>query len=155
MQTADMEEAGAVGRLNEEIRKLKETGENALNIDDLTLGEIRQLQTLLSRTPSIEPSVASDKIGKYVIVRCKDAGVHAGVLTSANGRSCSLTGSRRLWYWKPANGAAFLSGVATEGLDPSSKVGAAVDIDLTENCEIIACSQRAVTNIKAHPDYRP
>jgi hypothetical protein len=92
-------------------------------------------------------------IGKFVIVRCRDAGVHAGTLKSRNDRACELTGSRRLWYWKPANKAAFLSGVATEGLHKDSKVGAPVDIVLTENCEIIACSEVAAKSIAEAPSY--
>lgn len=100
-----------------------------------------------------ETAKSDSWIGKYVIVRCRDAGVHAGVLASRDGRSCELTESRRLWYWKPANKAAFLSGVAVEGLDASSKVGAPVDILLTENCEIIACSDAAATSIRAATNY--
>jgi hypothetical protein len=50
-------------------------------------------------------------IGKYVIVRCRDAGVHAGILESHEGRECVINNSRRLWYWMP-NSHAFLSGVA-------------------------------------------
>lgn len=88
-------------------------------------------------------------IGKYVIVRCCDAGVHAGVLQGHEGRECVLTEARRLWYWKPANNAAFLSGVANEGLHPDSKTGGAVErIHLTENCEIILCSPRAEASIR-------
>ena len=34
-------------------------------------------------------------IGKYVIVRCKDAGVHDGVLEAHIGRECVLTASPR------------------------------------------------------------
>jgi hypothetical protein len=94
-------------------------------------------------------------IGKYVVVRCRDAGVHAGILKSRDGRSCELTESRRLWYWKPANGAAFLSGVASQGLHNESRVGAATDILLTENCEIIACTEQAAQSIAAIGSYEP
>lgn len=88
-------------------------------------------------------------IGKYVIVRCRDAGVHAGVLVSHKGRECVLTEARRLWYWKPANKAAFLSGVANEGLHPDSMTSAPVDrIHLTEDCEIIQCTERAAMSIR-------
>ena len=114
--------------------------------------EIEKLTELL-KLLSPSDGFKSDKIGKYVIVRCRDAGVHAGVLVSAAGRSCSLKESRRLWYWKPANGAAFLSGVAVEGLHEDSKVGAPVDIDLTENCEIIACTPHAEASIRGTASY--
>jgi hypothetical protein len=96
---------------------------------------------------------ADNWVGKYVIVRCRDAGVHAGVLKSRNDRQCELTDSRRLWWWKVANNGAFLSGVATEGLDKSSKVGAPVDVVLTENCELIACNDVAEKSIREHPTY--
>lgn len=97
----------------------------------------------------------SDKIGKYVVVRCRDAGVHAGILVSAEGRSCSLSHARRLWYWKAANNSAFLSGVATEGLDKGCKIGAPIDVDLTENCEIILCTEKAAKSIAEYPNYEP
>ena len=90
-----------------------------------------------------------DLLGKYVIVRCRDAGVHCGVLKSAAGRECVLTEARRLWYWKPANRAAFLNGVANEGISKESKVGAPVAmIALTENCEIILCTPQAETSLR-------
>lgn len=99
---------------------------------------------------------ADNWIGKYVVVRCRDAGVHAGILQSRTDRACELKESRRLWYWKAANKAAFLSGVATEGLDHGvSKVGAPVDILLTENCEIIACTDAAAESIAGAPNYEP
>lgn len=91
-------------------------------------------------------------IGKYVIVRCRDAGVHSGVLESAEGRGCVLTDSRRLWYWKPAKGA-FLSAVAVDGLHPESKIGKSVlRIALTENCEIIECTPTAANSIREAPN---
>lgn len=95
-------------------------------------------------------------IGKYVVVRCRDAGVHAGILKARYERHAELEASRRLWYWKPANKAAFLSGVATEGLDQkASKVGAPIDILLSETCEIIACSDAAAASIAEAPNYVP
>ncbi|WP_226019749.1 hypothetical protein [Novosphingobium sp. FKTRR1] len=95
-------------------------------------------------------------IGKYVVVRTRDAGVHAGILKSRTARECELTESRRLWYWKVAENGAFLSGVATNGLDyKASKIGAPIDVLLTENCEIIACSEKAAQSIAQAPTYEP
>jgi hypothetical protein len=94
-------------------------------------------------------------IGKYVIVRCRDAGVHAGILKSREGRACELSESRRLWRWWAAKGA-FLSGVATDGINPAkSNIGAPVDILLTENCEIIACTDKARDTIVQAAAYEP
>ncbi len=94
-------------------------------------------------------------IGKYVIVRCRDAGVHAGILEAHSGREAVLTEARRLWYWKPANNAAFLSGVAAQGLHSTSKVGAPVRVHLTDDCEIIECSAVAAQSIREAKSYVP
>lgn len=118
-----------------------------MHIEDLTIRQARELAALFGAAPA--PAFNNGMIGKYVIVRCRDAGVHAGVLESSNGRECVLTESRRLWYWKPAKNQKFLSGVAVAGLDSASKVGARLPrIHLTENCEIIEVSAEAETSIR-------
>ena len=90
--------------------------------------------------------------GAYVVVRCRDAGVHAGVLESRIGRECQLSEARRLWKWTPAKGA-FLNAVAAYGLKhEDSKIGTPVDILLTENCEIIACLTAAAASIRSAPN---
>jgi len=129
-----------------------------MNIEDLTIKQARELaQMFCQSAPSsaafAAPAPHSDMVGRYVIVRCKDAGVHAGELVSHSGRECSLKDARRLWYWKPANGAAFLSGVAKEGLHDDSKVGVPVDTILTENCEILRCTPRAEKSIRGAKSY--
>ena len=91
-------------------------------------------------------------IGKYVIVRCKDAGVHAGVLMGNEGREAVLTESRRLWYWKPDAGAKFLSGVAVFGVCAPSKLGETLPrLHLTETCEIIECTPIAEQSLRGFP----
>ena len=113
----------------------------------LTLSDLRALLLEDSGEPW------NGMVGDYVIVRCRDAGVHAGFLASHKGRECVLTCARRLWYWKPANGAKFLSGVANHGLHPDSKVSEEVErIHLTENCEIIATTdvaEKSISRIEA------
>ena len=90
----------------------------------------------------------------YVIVRCKDAGVHAGVLESYHEREAILTEARRLWYWEPANKATFLSGVAVDGLSGRSQIGKPVPkMILTETCEITYTTAAAEKSIREHPDY--
>ena len=122
-----------------------------MNIDDMTYGELKQISAMFQSAGPAK--LDTGMIGKYVVVRCRDAGVHAGVLESTNGRECVLNESRRLWYWKPANGAAFLSGVATEGLHKDSKVGAPIRVALTENCEIMECTTEAERSIRAQENH--
>lgn len=118
-----------------------------MDINELTIGEAKELARLFGGA-ACGSRIDNGMIGKYVIVRCHDAGVHAGVLKAYNGRECLLHEARRLWYWKPANNASNLSGVATEGLDGAAKVGAPVNIHLTENCEIIECANKAEESIR-------
>lgn len=130
---------------------LTKMGSTEMNIDEMKLGDLKRIAAAFSAGAS--PTIDNGMVGSYVIVRCSAAGVHAGVLESYNGRECVLTDSRRLWYWKPANNAAFLSGVATEGLHSDSKVGAPIRVHLTENCEIIACTKRAEASIRAQKNH--
>lgn len=122
-----------------------------MNIDDMKLGDLKKIAAMFGGG---EKSFDNGMIGKYVIVRCRDAGVHTGYLESHNGRECVLKKSRRLWYWKCASEKSFLSGVAVAGLHSDSKVGAEVEIiHLTENCEIIKCEESARISIQEKPDY--
>lgn len=117
-----------------------------MNIDDLTIGEARKLASMFGGK---EPTLNNGMIGKYVIVRCRDAGVHAGVLESHNGRECVLNEGRRLWYWKNNGDHKSLSGIASAGVHEDSKIGAPVRVHLTENCEIIECTADAEASIRA------
>jgi len=118
-----------------------------MNIDDLTISQAKELAALFGNNTA-QPAINNGMLGKYVIVRCHDAGVHAGILESHQGRECVLTESRRLWYWKATKGA-FLSSVAMNGLSDESKIGEELlRIHLTENCEIIQCSPEAEKSIR-------
>lgn len=123
-----------------------------MNIEDLTIKQARELAAIFGG--NTETRIDNGMIGKCVIVRCRDAGVHAGVLEAYSGREAVLTESRRLWYWKPAGNKSFLSGVAVAGLDKASKVGAALPrLHLTETCEIIECTDVAAASILKAPDH--
>jgi hypothetical protein len=93
-------------------------------------------------------------VGKYVIVRCRDAGVHAGVLEAHEGRECVLTEARRLWRWRAEGGGVSLSEVAVYGIAPESKITVPVPrIHLTENCEIIPASAAAEASIRGAKNH--
>ena len=91
---------------------------------------------------------------KYVIVRSRDAGVHAGELVERAGTEVKLTKSRRLWYWVCESGD-FLSGVARYGLNVGkSKVGGEIDITVMGVCEVIDCTDKARASIASAPEHR-
>ena len=89
-------------------------------------------------------------VGRYVLVRCRDAGVHTGILVAHRGRECTLREARRLWKWKASEGG-LLSSVAEHGLSDESSIVAEPQelIHLTETCEISLCSSKAETSIRA------
>ncbi len=123
------------------------------NIDNLTYGEIKQLVAMFGNTEAANKSLDNGMIGEYVIVRCRDGGVHSGYLKSHNGRECVLTESRRLWYWKVKTGSGdFLSSISINGVHGDSKIGEAVEsLHLTENCEIIKCTRASKESIEGAP----
>lgn len=100
-------------------------------------------------------SLAAHLIGKHVIIRAHDAGVHAGILAANQGREVRLTNSRRLWYWKCAKGHT-LSGVALHGLAKGSKIsGTVADQTILDACEIIATTDEAQASIEGFAAHEP
>ena len=88
------------------------------------------------------------KKGTYVIVRCRDAGVHCGEYHSHDGREVRLHNARRIWRW---HGAMTLSDIAHTGLDSArSKISKPVDEALLlEACEILSVTDAARATIDA------
>lgn len=84
-------------------------------------------------------------IGKFVVVRTINAGVHFGTLVeiiSENHQCIRLENARRLWQW---SGALSLSEVAMKGIKiDASKIAERVDeIILTQAIEIIPVSKKS------------
>lgn len=94
----------------------------------------------------------SSLLNKYVIVRCRDAGVWAGYLTSRDGRCCVLKDARRLWLWQAADEHT-LSGVVRHGLktDESKLSGPVEIVELLEACEVIPVTDKGKASILAQP----
>ena len=86
--------------------------------------------------------------GDYVIVRSYAAGVFAGELESKEGKEVVLRNARRLWYW---DGAASLSQLAMEGVSKPENCKFPCEVDkviITEACEILPLTKKAVDSIK-------
>ncbi len=104
-----------------------------MKIEELTIGEAKTALFCAKDATRIHPAT-----GKYVIVRCYSAGVHAGVLhESANGEA-TLTRSRRIWSW---SGALSCSEIAMSGVT-GGKIAVEVPTQfLTGVIEIIPASE--------------
>jgi hypothetical protein len=117
-------------------------------IDNLTYGDLKQIAALFGGAGS-SAKQPHPFVGKYVILRCYSAGVHAGELVSQDGDQAVLKNSRRLWNWKAKSGVA-LSGVAINGLASGCKIDTLVpQIALTGVIETIPCSDHAQETINA------
>lgn len=85
---------------------------------------------------------------KYVVIRSKDAGCHAGYLLKDNETSVELVNSRRLWYW---SGACSLSQLAMEGVNKADDCKFAMELPylkIINHCEIIHASDIARESIE-------
>ena len=117
-----------------------------MNIDELTVGQARQLAAMFAGQPA--PVAAPHPfIGKYCICRCSAAGVHAGEVVAVSGDTVTLKNSRRLWQWQARDGLA-LSGVAQNGLAGGKIDTLNPEIWLSGVCEIIPCSNAARESIQ-------
>ncbi|HMA04519.1 MAG TPA: hypothetical protein VKO45_01185 [Methanomicrobiales archaeon] len=93
-------------------------------------------------------------IGKYVVCRFKNAGVHAGILKAKEGQTVHLQNSRRLWYW---DGAASLSELAMFGVSKpeNCKFPCVVNDEIIEEeIEIIPCTEIAQKSISEVPEWK-
>ena len=116
-----------------------------MNIDDLTLGNIKEIMSLNVAKKETDPF-----LGKYVICRCYSAGVHAGYFVEQKGDVVLLKDSRRLYTWGSDGGIA-LSGVAQLGMIQGKKVDVVNPlIRLTGVVETILTSKIAEDSINEY-----
>ncbi len=91
-------------------------------------------------------------IGRFCIVRCKDAGVWAGTVAAKKGRDAVLTDARRLWTWSAVKGHT-LSAVANYGIKGGLIPASVAEGYLTETCEFIPASTAAKVSIMEWPEH--
>ncbi len=116
-----------------------------MSIDNLTIDEARQIASMFGQSAAA-PAAPHPFVGRYVILRCYSAGVHAGYLVSQTGDQAVLRDARRLWSWCSRGGVA-LSGLAVHGL-ASGKIDTLLpEIALTGVIETIPCSDVARESI--------
>jgi len=85
-------------------------------------------------------------IGKKVIIRSTNSGVHFGTLKSLEGETAVLENSRRLWYWR---GAFTLSAVSQRGIAEGSRISIVVpEILVNQVIEVIPCAPAAAQKIE-------
>ncbi len=115
---------------------------NVIKIDDIEY---------IRKDPTQEVS------GDFVIVRCRNAGVHAGVLVSRDNNTLELANSRRLWRWWSKF---TLSGLAMTGVLKGKEgeckfacILPKIQLTCEDVCEVIHCTEEAKISLLSIPDY--
>ena len=120
-----------------------------MNINDLTIGQAKELANLLGGNATNQSNLYSRCIGKYVICRTRNEGINAGKVIAADETGVVLEDARRLYYHKPVNkGVSWYEGVAKYGLSDDSKVGTAIEKTISENYSLTVCTSVAEESIR-------
>jgi len=112
-----------------------------MNLDDLTLGEVKQLKALLGGEVKSQPQ--HPMLGRRCLVRTYSAGVHIGDVTwinPENAMECKLENALRLWKWE--GGGLSLSAVANNGIK-SGRLNETGEVMLTNAIEYILTTKAA------------
>lgn len=123
-----------------------------MNINDLTIGQAKELAGLFGNQQTASNDGIQFGIGKNVIIRTYSAGVWCGTLSQKSGNEVILTNARRLWRWWAAESIS-LSGVANFGIiEAKSQIAPKVDGVWLEAIEIIPTTAKAEKSIMGAND---
>lgn len=123
-----------------------------MNIDELKLGELKQIASMFSCKSSENTEGLNDQIGEYVIIRTYSAGVWFGKLEKKAGNEVYLSDARRMYRWWCEKSIS-LSGVAKYGINQEkSKICPALPLVWLEAIEILSLSDVAIKSLKEAPD---
>lgn len=85
-------------------------------------------------------------IGKYVVVRCTNAGVHCGILLEWDKTSVILQDARNIWEWTGAN---TVQEISLHGVGNGSKLSETVKLSaLEEVIQVLICTPTAIKSLK-------
>ena len=123
-----------------------------MNLDDLTLGQIKEIGALLGNANTTTTSNVIAKthpmIGKKVIIRTYSAGVWFGKLIQKDEDEVILEDARRMYQWWCKESIS-LSAVAVYGINQDkSKICVPVDCIWLKAIEILPCKDVAVKSIE-------
>mgnify|MGYP007095368393 CR=1 FL=1 len=128
-----------------------------MNINEMTIGQAKELAAMFSASNAQPQQVGSNLIGQKVIVRASSAGVHYGTLVSIIGDTVSLTNARRLWRWRvKGDKGVSLSDVADLGIDTDSKICAVTAFHVVIGaCEVMSTTEICQKLIEGANVYNP
>ena len=124
-----------------------------MNINDLTIGQAKELTALFGNAQPQQPSLNS-MVGKKCVVRTYSAGVWFGEITEKSGNEVIIKDARRMWKWWAEEGIS-LSSVALHGIkQDKSKIVEPVHAVWLEAIELIPASDKAIASIEGAPNVK-
>lgn len=111
-----------------------------MNIDELTVGQLKELKGLISCESSKSDQTGHPMLGKRCLIRTYSAGVHIGDVVYVNGMEIKLQNALRLWKWE--GGGLSLSAVANNGIK-GGRLNKTGEVYLTNVIEIIPTTSNA------------
>ena len=109
-------------------------------LDDLTIGEAKQLAQMFGQSAPAQCSAKHPMLGKRCLIRTYSAGVHIGDVVHADGMEVKLENALRLWKWE--GGGLSLSAVANNGII-KGRLDKTVEVFLTNAIEFIPTTKDA------------
>lgn len=125
-----------------------------INIDDLTIGQLKQIQAMTyganQSTIQRNLKLLDGMIGKYVIVRSRNEGINAGFVKMADETGVILIDARRIYFHAPKDKSlSWYEGVAVSGLSSNSKISGIVpEKAIIEDYSITVCSDDGAKSIQ-------
>lgn len=122
-----------------------------MNIDEMTIGQARQLANMFGGNASRSGDILADYVGKYAIIRSRNEGINAGTIKRLDASGVILANARRIWYHKPADKKlSWYEGVAESGLSSDSKVSGVVNEKaIIEDYSVTLCTDVARQSIES------
>lgn len=122
-----------------------------MNIDDLTIGQARELAGIFGGQHVAVPNLDDFAIGKHVIIRTYSAGVWCGLLEKKAGDEVILRNARRMWRWWCAKSIS-LSGIVNYGINQAkSRIAPPVGAVWLEAIEIMPIAGIPLKSIMEAP----
>lgn len=84
-------------------------------------------------------------INQKCIVRSYDAGVYFGTVTNIKGETVRMENVRNIWQWE---GASCLSQIVNDGIRGGKVSPVVSSMVLNRCCQIIPCTDKAITNLE-------
>ena len=125
-----------------------------MKIDDMTIGDLKQINSLINNNAINKKNIFNEYIGKYVICRTRNEGINVGFVKNLDETGVILTQCRRLWYYLPKDNSKWYEGVAQIGLNEDSKISEPTEKIIVENYSLTIISEEAKQQIIHFPSTK-